>query len=208
MNLHTLGRVTLVRWWQYVAKTENLWSKQITFKAVGCCVSFRSDAIIGWAAKLLPQSLFVMYEQIHPHDPFGQIMQEHFQKLNSTLHALRQYADTAAQRHRFLDKVSTQPIHKTLPVSFHFFEQAQYLRPRYQLNKKKKHSRGIFKMSLFLLWRLNIWRLCLQGWEECVCLDMNNFLFGLVPEEERCRLESLEPFDEYEVSWVSALHLL
>ncbi|XP_005746375.1 tRNA wybutosine-synthesizing protein 4 [Pundamilia nyererei] len=99
-----------------------------------------SDAIIGWAAKLLPQSLFVMYEQIHPHDPFGQIMQEHFQKLNSTLHALRQYPDTAAQRHRFLDK----------------------------------------------------------GWEECVCLDMNNFLFGLVPEEERCRLESLEPFDEYE----------
>ncbi|CAI5670702.1 tRNA wybutosine-synthesizing protein 4 isoform X1 [Oreochromis niloticus] len=99
-----------------------------------------SDAIIGWAAKLLPQSLFVMYEQIHPHDPFGRIMQEHFQKLNSTLHALRQYPDTAAQRHRFLDK----------------------------------------------------------GWEECVCLDMNNFFFGLVPEEERCRLESLEPFDEYE----------
>lgn len=143
MNLHTLGRVTLVRWWQYVAKTENLWSKQITFKAVGCCVSFRSDAIIGWAAKLLPQSLFVMYEQIHPHDPFGQIMQEHFQKLNSTLHALRQYPDTAAQRHRFLDKVNTQPIHKTLPVSFHFFEQAQYLRPRYQLNKKKTQSRHI-----------------------------------------------------------------
>lgn len=39
-----------------------------------------------------------------------------------------------------------------------------------------------------------------------MCLDMNNFLFGLVPEEERCRLESLEPFDEYEVSWVSALY--
>ncbi|XP_045909416.1 tRNA wybutosine-synthesizing protein 4 [Micropterus dolomieu] len=99
-----------------------------------------SDAVISWAAKLLPQSLFVMYEQIHPHDPFGQIMQDHFLKLNSTLHALRQYPDTAAQRHRFLDK----------------------------------------------------------GWEECVCLDMNDFYLGLVPEEERCRVESLEPFDEYE----------
>ena len=76
--------------------------------AVCCCVSSRSDVVISWAAKLLPQSLFVMYEQIHPHDPFGSIMQDHFHKLNSTLHALRQYPDTAAQRRRFLDKVSMQ----------------------------------------------------------------------------------------------------
>uniref|UniRef100_A0A3B5ALD7 tRNA wybutosine-synthesizing protein 4 n=1 Tax=Stegastes partitus TaxID=144197 RepID=A0A3B5ALD7_9TELE len=100
----------------------------------------RSDAVISWAAKLLPQSLFVMYEQIHPHDAFGRIMQEHFLKLNSTLHALQQYPDTSAQRQRFLDK----------------------------------------------------------GWEQCVCLDMNDFYLGLVPEEERGRVESLEPFDEYE----------
>ncbi|XP_031729234.1 tRNA wybutosine-synthesizing protein 4 [Anarrhichthys ocellatus] len=100
----------------------------------------RSDAVISWAAKLLPQSLFVMYEQIHPQDPFGRIMQDHFLKLNSTLHALRQYPDAAAQRRRFLDK----------------------------------------------------------GWEQCVCLDVNDFYLGLVPEEERCRVESLEPFDEYE----------
>ncbi|XP_018559891.1 tRNA wybutosine-synthesizing protein 4 isoform X2 [Lates calcarifer] len=99
-----------------------------------------SDVVISWAAKLLPQSLFVMYEQIHPHDPFGRIMQDHFLKLNSTLHAVRQYPDTAAQRRRFLDK----------------------------------------------------------GWEQCVCLDMNDFYLGLVPEEERCRVEVLEPFDEYE----------
>ncbi|XP_054470733.1 tRNA wybutosine-synthesizing protein 4 [Anoplopoma fimbria] len=99
-----------------------------------------SDAVISWAAKLLPQSLSVMYEQIHPDDPFGRIMQDHFLKLNSTLHALRQYPDTEAQRRRFLDK----------------------------------------------------------GWEQCVCLDMNDFYLGLVPEEERCRVERLEPFDEYE----------
>ncbi|XP_032364842.1 tRNA wybutosine-synthesizing protein 4 isoform X3 [Etheostoma spectabile] len=99
-----------------------------------------SDAVISWTAKLLPQSLFVMYEQIRPLDPFGRIMQDHFLKLNSTLHALLQYPDTAAQRHRFLDK----------------------------------------------------------GWEQCVCLDMNDFYVGLVPEEERGRVESLEPFDEYE----------
>ncbi|XP_033472788.1 tRNA wybutosine-synthesizing protein 4 [Epinephelus lanceolatus] len=99
-----------------------------------------SDAVIRWASKHLPQSLFVMYEQIHPHDPFGRIMQDHFLKLNSTLHALQLYPDTAAQRRRFLGK----------------------------------------------------------GWEQCVCLDMNDFYLGLVSEEERRRVESLEPFDEYE----------
>lgn len=33
-----------------------------------------------------------------------------------------------------------------------------------------------------------------------MCLDMNDFYLGLVPEEERRRVEILEPFDEYEVS--------
>uniref|UniRef100_A0A3Q2DDA7 Uncharacterized protein n=1 Tax=Cyprinodon variegatus TaxID=28743 RepID=A0A3Q2DDA7_CYPVA len=99
-----------------------------------------SDAVIGWAARLLLQSLFVMYEQIHPHDPFGRVMQDHFLKLNSTLHALQQYPELSAQRRRFLDK----------------------------------------------------------GWECCACLDMNDFYLGLVPQEERDRVESLEPFDEHE----------
>ncbi|XP_077392578.1 tRNA wybutosine-synthesizing protein 4 isoform X1 [Festucalex cinctus] len=100
----------------------------------------QSDDIISWAARLLHQSLFVMYEQFHPQDPFGHIMQEHFLKLNSTLHALRQYPDTHAQRQRFLDK----------------------------------------------------------GWEQCACLDMNEFFLRLIPDDERCRVECLEPFDEYE----------
>uniref|UniRef100_A0A8C5HNZ0 tRNA wybutosine-synthesizing protein 4 n=2 Tax=Gouania willdenowi TaxID=441366 RepID=A0A8C5HNZ0_GOUWI len=99
-----------------------------------------SDAVIQWAAKLLPQSLFVLYEQIRPHDPFGRIMQEHFQKLNSTLHALRQYPDIAAQRARFLEK----------------------------------------------------------GWECCECVDMNDFFLNLISEDERERVQSLEPFDEHE----------
>lgn len=70
------------------------------------CVSSRSDAIICWAAKLLPQSLFVIYEQIRPNSPFGQIMQDHFLKLNSCLYALREYQDAPAQRHRFLVQAS------------------------------------------------------------------------------------------------------
>lgn len=41
-----------------------------------------------------------------------------------------------------------------------------------------------------------------------MCLDMNAFYHGLVPEEERCRVESLEPFDEYEVSCVGIIFFL
>ncbi|XP_026888835.2 tRNA wybutosine-synthesizing protein 4 isoform X2 [Electrophorus electricus] len=63
-----------------------------------------SDAVIGWVAGILPQALFVMYEQICPDDPFGKVMQSHFLKLNSKIHALCQYPDTAAQTQRFLQK--------------------------------------------------------------------------------------------------------
>lgn len=58
----------------------------------------------------MSQSLFVLYEQIGPRDPFGQIMQDHFHKINSSLHSLQQYPDAAAQRRRFLDKASMQII--------------------------------------------------------------------------------------------------
>lgn len=73
-------------------------------------VSSRSDAVISWAARLLPQSLFVIYEQIRPCDPFGQIMNDHFLKRNTRLHGLQNYPDAAAQKHRFLDKVSIQTV--------------------------------------------------------------------------------------------------
>ncbi|XP_051566377.1 tRNA wybutosine-synthesizing protein 4 [Myxocyprinus asiaticus] len=99
-----------------------------------------SDAVIGWTAKLLPQSMFVMYEQIQPDDPFGRVMQNHFMKLNSTIHALKQYPDTVAQTQRFIQK----------------------------------------------------------GWEKCVCMNMNQFYFDLLPDGERQRVERMEPFDEFE----------
>ncbi|XP_062861712.1 tRNA wybutosine-synthesizing protein 4 isoform X1 [Trichomycterus rosablanca] len=99
-----------------------------------------SDAVIGWAARNLPQAMFVMYEQIRPNDPFGIVMQNHFLKLNSKIHALCQYPNTFAQTQRFLQK----------------------------------------------------------DWEECVCMDMNQFFFSLLTDDERERVEKLEPFDEFE----------
>lgn len=59
-------------------------------------------ALITWAAQRFPNALFVVYEQMRPHDAFGQFMQEHFQRLNSPLHGLDRFPDVEAQQHRFL----------------------------------------------------------------------------------------------------------
>lgn len=40
-----------------------------------------------------------------------------------------------------------------------------------------------------------------------MCLDMNQFYLGLVPEEERRRVDSLEPFDEHEVLLLKRVEL-
>ncbi|NXE57171.1 TYW4 protein, partial [Casuarius casuarius] len=68
----------------------------------------RSDALIEWAAERFSQACFVLYEQMHPEDPFGRVMQQHFSQLNSTLHSLAQYPDREAQRRRFLQKGWTE----------------------------------------------------------------------------------------------------
>ncbi|XP_039376282.1 tRNA wybutosine-synthesizing protein 4 isoform X4 [Mauremys reevesii] len=99
-----------------------------------------SDALIQWAAQHFPCAQFVVYEQMHPEDPFGRIMQQHFSRLNSVLHTLAQYPDCEAQRRRFLQR----------------------------------------------------------GWAKCSVIDMNEFYAGFIPEDERRRVQALEPFDEYE----------
>lgn len=59
-------------------------------------------ALIAWAAQRFPNALFVIYEQMRPHDAFGQFMQQHFRQLNSPLHGLDRFPDVESQRHRFL----------------------------------------------------------------------------------------------------------
>ncbi|XP_016283801.2 tRNA wybutosine-synthesizing protein 4 [Monodelphis domestica] len=60
-------------------------------------------ALLAWASGYFANALFVLYEQIGPHDPFGRVMLQHFQRLNSPLHGLASFPDVAAQRRRFLD---------------------------------------------------------------------------------------------------------
>ncbi|XP_007933513.1 tRNA wybutosine-synthesizing protein 4 [Orycteropus afer afer] len=59
-------------------------------------------ALIAWAARRFTNALFVIYEQMKPHDAFGQFMQQHFRQLNSPLHGLESFPDVEAQRRRFL----------------------------------------------------------------------------------------------------------
>ncbi|XP_066170349.1 tRNA wybutosine-synthesizing protein 4 isoform X1 [Sylvia atricapilla] len=100
----------------------------------------RSDALIQWAAEHFPQACFLLYEQVHPEDAFGRVMQQHFRQLNTALHSLAQYPDCEAQQRRFLGK----------------------------------------------------------GWTECSVMDMNEFFTCCIPEDEQQRVQTLEPFDEYE----------
>ncbi|XP_062833117.1 tRNA wybutosine-synthesizing protein 4 isoform X2 [Anolis carolinensis] len=64
----------------------------------------RSDALIRWAGGFFPRAWFVLYEQIHPGDPFGHVMQQHFRRLRSPLRSLDRYTDCEAQRLRFLQR--------------------------------------------------------------------------------------------------------
>ncbi|XP_027564729.1 tRNA wybutosine-synthesizing protein 4 isoform X2 [Neopelma chrysocephalum] len=68
----------------------------------------RSDALIQWAAERFPRACFLLYEQVHPEDPFGRVMQQHFSQLNSALHSLAQYPDCEAQQRRFLGRGWTE----------------------------------------------------------------------------------------------------
>uniref|UniRef100_A0A8B9M035 tRNA wybutosine-synthesizing protein 4 n=1 Tax=Accipiter nisus TaxID=211598 RepID=A0A8B9M035_9AVES len=68
----------------------------------------RSDALIQWAAEHFSQACFLLYEQMHPEDPFGHVMQQHFSQLNSVLHSLAQYPDCEAQQRRFFEKGWTE----------------------------------------------------------------------------------------------------
>ncbi|XP_068864492.1 tRNA wybutosine-synthesizing protein 4 [Aphelocoma coerulescens] len=100
----------------------------------------RSDALIQWAAEHFPQACFLVYEQVHPEDPFGSVMQQHFSQLNCALRSLARYPDCEAQQRRFLGK----------------------------------------------------------GWTDCSVMDMNEFFTCCIPEDEQQRVQTLEPFDEYE----------
>ncbi|NXS91933.1 TYW4 protein, partial [Jacana jacana] len=64
----------------------------------------RSDAVIRWVAERFSRVCFLLYEQMHPEDPFGRVMQQHFSQMNSALRSLGRYPDCEAQRRRFFEE--------------------------------------------------------------------------------------------------------
>ncbi|KAM8975630.1 LOW QUALITY PROTEIN: tRNA wybutosine-synthesizing protein 4 [Pelodytes ibericus] len=63
-----------------------------------------STALIGWAAQRFSTARFILYEQITPNDPFGQVMMNHFMSLNSPLQSVPAYPSLEHQRKRFLQE--------------------------------------------------------------------------------------------------------
>lgn len=66
-----------------------------------------ADALIEWIAKNLKYSNFVLLEQIIPggeSHPFAKTMLKHFESLNTPLHSVTTYTDTAKQKQRFHER--------------------------------------------------------------------------------------------------------
>ena len=60
-----------------------------------------SCALIAWAASACPRSVFVTYEQIRPHDAFGQVMMRNLEERGYSLRGLNAFPDIAAQTARY-----------------------------------------------------------------------------------------------------------
>ena len=62
----------------------------------------QSIALTSWLTSKLRQLIFIDYEQIVPHDSFGQIMVRHFRKRNSALKCVEHYPTIHDHQRRFL----------------------------------------------------------------------------------------------------------
>ncbi|PFX33195.1 tRNA wybutosine-synthesizing protein 4 [Stylophora pistillata] len=100
-----------------------------------------STAIIGWAADFFKSAMFVMFEQVSPHDPFGIKMIDHFKNsIGAPLFATEAFPTRQSQKKRFME----------------------------------------------------------EGWPLVRCPTLNFFYYDTLSEEEKSRLENVEPFDEFE----------
>lgn len=60
-----------------------------------------SSDLIQFAKIEFPESVFVTYEQVEPHNAYGQFMQAHFDKLNSSLKGINTFTNKAKQEERY-----------------------------------------------------------------------------------------------------------
>jgi tRNA wybutosine-synthesizing protein 4 len=69
------------------------------------CFYFSSSSLIQWAASRFKDATFVTYEQVHPDDGFGIVMQKHFENMKSPLLSLIKFPDLESQEHRYVSRV-------------------------------------------------------------------------------------------------------
>ncbi|MCO5558662.1 hypothetical protein L7F22_012248 [Adiantum nelumboides] len=62
-----------------------------------------SRAVVKWAGQKFPNSIFVVYEQIHPDDGFGRQMLKNLEKRGCPLLGLHDTPTLEAKKRRFLD---------------------------------------------------------------------------------------------------------
>ncbi|XP_076350870.1 tRNA wybutosine-synthesizing protein 4-like isoform X2 [Tachypleus tridentatus] len=67
-----------------------------------------SNRLIEWASKKFPNAAFVTYEQIHPDDGFGLIMQKHFQSIGSPLKSILTFPNEKSQENRYMNLCWTE----------------------------------------------------------------------------------------------------
>jgi tRNA wybutosine-synthesizing protein 4 len=63
-----------------------------------------ADAVVAWAASRCARAAFVIYEQLHPSDPFGRTMVVNLKRRGCPLRTIEAYPDEAALRQRFLSR--------------------------------------------------------------------------------------------------------
>jgi tRNA wybutosine-synthesizing protein 4 len=74
----------------------------LTYMAVNSC-----NGVIQWIAEVLSDCVVTIYEQINPHDGFGQVMCSHFKKLGSPLKCILKYPTELDQINRYKQAVCT-----------------------------------------------------------------------------------------------------
>jgi len=62
-----------------------------------------SSKLISWTSEVFSKTMFIIYEQIHPFDAFGEVMLNNLQSRGIPLASIKAYPDLNAQKKRFTD---------------------------------------------------------------------------------------------------------
>lgn len=73
-----------------------------------CAICYMDEAssslLIQWVASKFEDATFVTYEQVHPDDGFGVVMQKYFESINSPLLSLTKFPDMQSQERRYVSR--------------------------------------------------------------------------------------------------------